>query len=428
MASRTLPAPRHLRVISEAEQSSAISRWTMSPRRTIAVLVGSTTILTIVGVVMVLSASYVFSYVEYGSSFLFFKRQAVYAVVGFGALLLTSRMRYTVWQRLAAPFLGITVLLLMLVLHPSAGTVAGGSARWIALGPVTIQPSEFAKLALIAFGATVLARRWRNLEDLRSLLLPLLPATLLVCGLVMLQPDLGTTVILAGSMFMLVFATGISIKRFVAGVATASALGTILILTETYRRERLLSFLHPWQDPANKGYQLIQSLIALGSGGWFGVGLGASRQKWLYVPNAHTDFIFAVLGEELGLIGELIVIALFCALLYSGIRIAAKAPDAFGRLLAGGIVSWLGLQVVVNLGAVTGLLPVTGVPLPLMSFGGSSLVVSLAAIGILVNIGRTQSATAAKEGATANGKRSQRGGSSTRAEATKRSGTRSRIR
>jgi cell division protein FtsW len=395
MASRTLPAPRHLRVVSEAERPSAISRWTMSPRRTIAVLVGSTTILTIVGVVMVLSASYVFSYVEYGSSFLFFKRQAMYAVVGFGALLLTSRMRYTVWQRLAGPFLGITVLLLVLVLYPSAGTVAGGSARWIGLGPVTIQPSEFAKLALIAFGATVLARRWKNLDDLRSLLLPLLPATLVVCGLVMLQPDLGTTVILAGSMFMLVFATGISIKRFVAGVATASALGTILILTETYRRERLLSFLHPWQDPANKGYQLIQSLIALGSGGWFGVGLGASRQKWLYVPNAHTDFIFAVLGEELGLIGELVVIALFCALLYSGIRIAAKAPDAFGRLLAGGIVSWLGLQVVVNLGAVTGLLPVTGVPLPLMSFGGSSLVVSLAAIGILVNIGRAESATAA---------------------------------
>ncbi|HEY2802381.1 MAG TPA: putative lipid II flippase FtsW [Actinomycetota bacterium] len=424
MASRTLPAPRHLRVVSEAERPSAISRWTMSPRRTIAVLVGSTTILTIVGVVMVLSASYVFSYVEYGSSFLFFKRQAVYAVVGFGALLLTSRMRYTVWQRLAAPFLGITILLLVLVLHPSAGTVAGGSARWIALGPVTIQPSEFAKLALIAFGATVLARRWKNLDDLRSLLLPLLPATLVVCGLVMLQPDLGTTVILAGSMFMLVFATGISIKRFVAGAAAGGALGTILILSETYRRERLLSFLHPWQDPANKGYQLIQSLIALGSGGWFGVGLGASRQKWLYVPNAHTDFIFAVLGEELGLIGELVVIALFCALLYSGIRIAVRAPDTFGRLLAGGIVSWLGLQVVVNLGAVTGLLPVTGVPLPLMSFGGSSLVVSLAAIGILVNIGRAESAAAAKESPTSNGKRSQGSAPSTRAAATTRSGSR----
>jgi cell division protein FtsW len=361
---------------------------------------------------MVLSASYVFSYVEYGSSFLFFKRQAAYAVVGFAALLLTSRMRYTVWQRLAAPFLGVTTLLLLLVLHPSAGTVAGGSARWIALGPVTIQPSEFAKLALIAFGATILARRWRNLDDLRALLLPLLPVSLIVCGLVMLQPDLGTTVILAGSMFMLVFATGISIKRFVAGAATAGALGTMLILTETYRRERLLSFLHPWQDPANKGYQLIQSLIALGSGGWFGVGLGASRQKWLYVPNAHTDFIFAVLGEELGLVGELVVIALFCALLYSGIRIAAKAPDAFGRLLAGGIVSWLGLQVVVNLGAVTGLLPVTGVPLPLMSFGGSSLVVSLAAIGILVNIGRAEAAAESK--GTSKRKPSDRSGSSSR--------------
>jgi cell division protein FtsW len=424
MASRTLPAPRHLRVVPERERSGALARWTMSPRRTIAILVGSTTVLTIIGVVMVLSASYVFSYVEFGSSFLFFKRQAVYAVVGFGALLLTSRMRYTVWQRLAGPFLGVTTLLLVLVLHPSAGTVAGGSARWIALGPVTIQPSEFAKLALIAFGATVLAQRWRNLDDLRGLLLPLLPATLVVCGLVMLQPDLGTTVILAGSMFMLVFATGISIKRLVAGAATAGALGTILILTETYRRERLLSFLHPWQDPANKGYQLIQSLIALGSGGWFGVGLGASRQKWLYVPNAHTDFIFAVLGEELGLIGELAVIALFCALLYSGIRIAARAPDAFGRLLAGGIVSWLGLQVVVNLGAVTGLLPVTGVPLPLMSFGGSSLVVSLAAIGILVNIGRADSATGTKRGAPSNARRSQGTGSAKHAAATTRSGAR----
>ena len=396
MASRTLPVPRHLRAVAETERAVAGPKGVTTSRRTIAILLGSTTVLTIVGVVMVLSASYVFSYLEYGSSFLFFKRQLAYAIVGFAALLVTSRMRYAVWQRLAGPFLGVTILLLLLVLHPSAGTVAGGSARWIAFGPVTIQPSEFAKLALIAFAATVLARRWKDLDDIRTLLLPLLPVTLLVCGLVMLQPDLGTTVILAGSMFMLLFAAGVSVKRLAVGVGAAGALGTVLILSETYRRERLLSFLHPWSDPANKGYQLIQSLIALGSGGWFGVGLGASRQKWLYVPNAHTDFIFAVLGEELGLIGELGVIALFCLLLWSGVRIAARAPDAFGRLLAGGIVSWLGLQVVVNLGAVTGLLPVTGVPLPFMSFGGSSLVVSLAAIGILVNIGRSsQRASAA---------------------------------
>jgi cell division protein FtsW len=410
MASRVLPRRRHLRVVPEAQRvapeskadaasnaaSNAASGAAAGSRRTIALLLGSTTALTIVGVVMVLSASYVFSYLEYGSSFLFFKRQAAYAVVGFAALVLTSRMRYTVWQRLALPLLGVTVLLLLLVLHPSAGTVAGGSARWISIGPVTIQPSELAKLALIAFAATILARKWRDLSDVRQLLLPLLPVTVIVCGLVMLQPDLGTTVILAGSMLMLLFASGVSIRHLLAGTAGVGLIGTVLIMTETYRRERLLSFLHPWQDPANKGYQLIQSLIALGSGGWFGVGLGASRQKWLYVPNAHTDFIFAVLGEELGLIGEIAVLALFCVLIYSGIRIAARAPDVFGRLLAGGIVSWIGLQTVVNLGAVTGLLPVTGVPLPLMSFGGSSLVVTLAAVGILVNIGRSANAEPAR--------------------------------
>jgi cell division protein FtsW len=394
MASRTLPLPRHLRVVPR-ERAASTPKPATSSRRTIGLLLGSTAALTIVGVVMVLSASYVFSYLEYGSSFLFFKRQAIYAVVGLGALVLTSRMRYTVWQRLAGPMLGVTIVLLVLVLHPAAGTVAGGSARWISLGPVTIQPSELAKLALTAFAATILARRWRDLGDLRRLLLPLLPVSLLICGLVMLQPDLGTTVILAGSLFMVLFAAGVSLRHLFTGLAAAGAMGTLLIFTEGYRRARLLSFLHPWQDPANKGYQLIQSLIALGSGGWFGVGLGASRQKWLYVPNAHTDFIFAVLGEELGLIGELAVLALFCCLLFAGIRIAARAPDVFGRLLAGGIVSWLGLQTVVNLGAVTGLLPVTGVPLPLMSFGGSSLVVSLAAIGILVNIGRSAPAAPA---------------------------------
>jgi cell division protein FtsW len=272
-------------------------------------------------------------------------------------------MRYTVWQRLAIPLLCGTVGLLLLVLHPGAGTVAGGSARWIALGPVTIQPSEIAKLAVVAFAATILTRKWRTIERPMHLLVPLVPVVGVVCVLVMMQPDMGTTLIIAG---------------------------LALIMTEGYRRARFLSFLHPQADPTNRGYQLLQSLIALGSGGWLGVGLGQSRQKWMYVPNAHTDFIFSILGEELGLIGELVVLALFGGLLYAGIRIALRAPDRFGRLLAAGIVGWLGLQTLVNLGAVTGLLPVTGVPLPLVSFGGSSLVVTLAALGILVNIGRTR--------------------------------------
>jgi cell division protein FtsW len=357
-------------------------------RRNLTMLIGATAFLTTGGLIMVLSASSVSAYAQYGSSFLFFQRQAAYAVVGAVALLVTSRMRYEAWQRLAVPFLGFTVVLLALVLHPTAGVEAYGSSRWIWLGPVTIQPSELAKLALVVFVATVLARKWSRMDEPTHFALPLLPVAVLVCGMVILQPDLGTAVILAGSVFLLVFAAGVRLRYLAAVGVLGGAIGFTLIMAEGYRRARFLSFLHPWADAKNTGYQLVQSLIALGSGGWLGVGLGTSRQKWMYVPNAHTDFIFAILGEELGLIGEIVVLVAFGVLIYAGIRIAARAPDVFGRLLASGIVSWFGLQIVVNLGAVTGLLPITGVPLPMLSYGGSSLVVSLAAVGILVNIGK----------------------------------------
>jgi cell division protein FtsW len=205
---------------------------------------------------------------------------------------------------------------------------------------------------------------------------------------VMLQPDLGTTVVISGSVFLVLFAAGVRVRYLTfAGIAGA-VIGAGLIMSADYRRVRFLSFLHPWEDEQSTGYQLIQSLIALGSGGFTGVGLGASRQKWEYVPNAHTDFIFSILGEELGLIGEVVVLLAFATLLYAGIVIATRTTDVFGRLLASGIVAWFGLQTLVNLGAVTGLLPVTGVPLPFLSYGGSSLVVSLAAVGVLVSIAR----------------------------------------
>lgn len=386
--------PRRLRLIRPEEGVRARQREDVGTRRTIVLLLGSSAFLVIGGLVMVLSASSVSAYARYGDSFLFFQRQAMYAVVGVLALLLTSRMRYRAWQRLAAPFLGLTIVLLAFVLHPTSGVAAYGSSRWIALGPVTIQPSEIAKLALIVFAAAVLARKWDRLGDLGHLALPLLPVTILVCGMVMLQPDLGTTLILAGTVFLLLFAAGVRLRYLLATGILGSALGMALIFSADYRRDRFLSFLDPWADATNKGYQLVQSLIALGSGGWLGVGLGASRQKWMYVPNAHTDFIFAILGEELGLIGEIAVLAAFGALIFAGIRIATRTTDVFGRLLAAGIVSWFGLQALVNLGAVTGLLPITGVPLPFVSYGGSSLVVSLAAVGILWNIARTPAAAA----------------------------------
>jgi cell division protein FtsW len=357
--------------------------------RVVLLLIGATAALTAIGLIMVLSASSVSSYAQYGSSFLFFKRQAIYALVGTIFLLLTSRMRYAVWQRLSVPLLGVSVVLLTLVLHPGAGTVAGGSARWIAVGPVTVQPSELAKLAVIAFAATILARKADVLHRPLHLIVPILPVVGLVCGLIMLQPDMGTTLIVSASVALLVFAAGARMRHLLLALVGGSGLGLMLIMSAGYRKERLMSFLHPCADRINAGWQLCQSLIGLGSGGWLGVGLGQSRQKWMYVPNAHTDFIFSILGEELGLIGELVVLTLFGVLLYAGIRVALRAPDRFGRLLAAGIVGWIGLQTLVNLGAVTGLLPVTGVPLPFVSFGGSSLVVTLAAVGILLNIARS---------------------------------------
>ncbi len=390
-----LAPERHLRLVRpevargrRRRRAAAAPSSAAAARRSVAILIGSTAFLTAGGLIMVLSASSVSAYAQYGSSFVFFQRQAAYAAVGTVALLVTSRMRYDAWQRLAVPLLAVTMVLLALVLHPAAGIEAYGAARWISMGPVTVQPSEVAKLALVVFGASVLARRWNRLDEPAKLALPLLPVTVVVCGMVMLQPDLGTTVILAGSIFLVAFAAGARLRYLALAGAAGVAVGAGLIMSETYRRVRFLSFLHPWADAKGAGYQLVQSLIALGSGGWLGVGLGNSRQKWMYVPNAHTDFIFAILGEELGLMGEIVVLVAFGLLIYSGIRIAARAPDAFGRLLASGIVAWFGLQIVVNLGAVTGLLPITGVPLPFLSYGGSSLVVSLAAVGILVNIAR----------------------------------------
>jgi cell division protein FtsW len=392
-----LASRRHLHLVRPTVTARRVSA-DMHARRTVAMLLGSTAFLTAGGLIMVLSASSVSAYAQYGSSFLFFQRQAAYAVVGTIALLVTSRMRYLAWRRLAVPLLSVTFALLLLVLHPGTGIQAYGAARWISVGPVTVQPSELAKLAIVVFGASVLARRWDRLDDPAQLAWPLLPLTVLGCGMVMLQPDLGTTVILAGSVFLLAFAAGARLRYLILAGAVGLAAGTGLIMSETYRRVRFLSFLHPWADAKGAGYQLVQSLIALGSGGWLGVGLGNSRQKWMYVPNAHTDFIFSILGEELGLVGEIVVLLAFGLLIYSGIRIAARAPEVFGRLLASGIVAWFGLQIVVNLGAVTGLLPITGVPLPFLSYGGSSLVVSLAAVGILVNIARAPTSGRAASG------------------------------
>ncbi|MFN2389231.1 MAG: putative lipid II flippase FtsW [Actinomycetota bacterium] len=349
----------------------------------------ATLTLVVLGLVMILSASSVSAFAEYGSSFVFFKKQVVWAVVGLGCLLFFANLDYQKLRGVGYLALAGTLLMLVAVLVPAVGVTVGGSSRWLALGPLSFQPSELAKLALVLFGAEVFSRKdERTLEDLAHTALPMVPVLGLVAALVIAQPDLGTTLLLSTIGFGLMAVAGAPGRYLVPLGLAAATLASIAAFGEQYRRARLLAFLDPWADPLRTGYHTIQSLIALGSGGWFGVGLGASRQKWMYVPNAHTDFIFAILGEETGLLGTLVVLGLFGFIAYLGIRIARHAPDRFGMLVASGITVWIAVQALVNMGAATASLPITGVPLPFVSFGGSSLVISLAAAGILINIGR----------------------------------------
>jgi cell division protein FtsW len=360
-----------------------------SARHSLALLLGSTMFLTIGGLIMVLSAGSISAAQGYGSSFWYFNRQVLFAIVGLGVMVLMLRLPYRAWRRLSLPLLVVVLPLMVIALHPASGTALYGASRWIDLGFTTLQPSELMKPALVAFTATVLASKWNKLDDPVHLLIPLAPIVLLVAVLVLLQKDLGTTAILCGSVFVLLFVAGVRFRYLFWTAAAGLGASAYLIFGVDYRRTRLIdSWLNSRADPRGAGFQLIQGLIALASGGWFGVGLGNSRQKWDYLPNAHSDFIFAVIGEELGLIGALVVLVAFGVLLCAGIRIAVQAPDAFGRLLATGITTWIGLQTIVNLGAVTGLLPITGVPLPLVSFGGSALVVTLAGIGVLGSVAR----------------------------------------
>jgi cell division protein FtsW len=352
-------------------------------------LIASTSALLLLGLIMILSASSVSSFATYGSSFLFFKKQLVWAAVGLAAFFACAHLDYRKLRGLSYLLLVAAVGTLVAVLVPGVGVSSGGSARWLALGPVSFQPSEFTKLALVLFAADVFARkRERSFRDLAHTLLPMIPVMGVLAVLVLMQPDLGTTLVLGAIGIGMLFVAGAPV-RYVAPIAgVGTTLAILAAMVEPYRRARIFAFLNPWADPLNTGYQTIQSLIALGSGGWFGVGLGASRQKWSYIPNAHTDFIFAILGEEMGLFGTLIVVGMFVFIAYLGIRTARRAPDRFGALVAAGITIWISIQALVNIGAVTSSLPITGIPLPFVSFGGSSLVVSLMAMGILVSIAR----------------------------------------
>jgi cell division protein FtsW len=411
-------ARRHLRVVREpARRADAMHL----ARVNVLLLLVPTAVLTVLGLAMILSAGSISAVEGYGTSFWYFNRQLVYAVGGVAAMLVAIRLPHTVWRKLAAPMLLVLLPLMLIALHPSAGSSLYGASRWIDLGPVTLQPSEFLKLAMVAFAAAVLTAKWGKLDDPAHLLIPLAPVVLVVAVLVILQRDLGSTVIICGSVFLVLFAAGVRLRYLVITGAVSLAGAAFLIFGEAYRRTRFVdAFLNPWNDPEGAGFQLIQGMIAFGSGGWTGLGLGASRQKWDYLPNAHSDFIFAIVGEELGLLGALFVLAMFGLLLFAGIRIAIAAPDTFGRLLAAGITGWIGLQTIVNLGAVTGLMPITGVPLPLLSFGGTALVVTLASIGTLASIARASAQASTRAGRTSSPGARRSARASARAGATRR--------
>ena len=349
-------------------------------------------VLNLIGLVMVLSASSVTALHQQGTSYYYFERQLMWLGLGSVAFVFALRTDYHRLRLLAWPLLLGTIGLLVVVLLPGIGSNVNGSSRWIGVGTFGIQPSEFGKLAILIFAADLLARRSAWMGDTRVTLRPVMVAFCTLALLIMLQPNLGTTIVIAAITFSILFVAGVPMRPLLGWGAAGTAAACVAAMGQSYRRARVLAFLHPWNDPLNTGYQTIQSQVSLASGGWFGVGLGASRAKWGFLPYAHTDFIFAIIGEELGLVGALLVVSLFVALGFLGVRAGLQAPDPFGRLLAIGITTWLCVQAFVNIGAVIGVLPITGVPLPFISYGGSTLLATMAASGILLNVARSSGA------------------------------------
>jgi cell division protein FtsW len=349
------------------------------------VIIFATLFLLGIGIVMVYSASAIVAQ-KFNDPFFFAKRQLIFALLGITSMYLTMNIDYWIWKRWAKIgfYTSIGLLILVLVI----GIEVNGSKSWLGIGAFGIQPGEFAKLGVVAFLARWLSDNQKQIVLFRKGLVPALAIPVVCFGLIMLQPDLGTGTVLMGTALVMIFAAGAKISHF-AGLGVLGLAGFVgLVLSEPYRIKRIISFLDPWQDPLNTGYQIIQSLYAIGPGGLFGLGLGQSRQKHFYLPEPYNDFIFSVIAEELGFVGGTLVLLLFLLLLWRGMRTAITAPDLFGSLLALGIIGMIAIQVVINVGVVTGMFPVTGITLPFLSYGGSSLTLMLTGVGVLLNISR----------------------------------------
>lgn len=344
------------------------------------------------GLVMVYSSSFIFAQEKTGDGFSFIRKQLVYSLLGFGILFGVARMDYRKWSGWAYPVLGIAVFFLGLILVPGIGVRAGGARRWIQLGGLSFQPGEFAKFAVIFFVASQLDRKYDRIKTVTAGVLSHFIVPLPVLFLLLLQPDFGTTVMITIVIFTLLFVVGVPLRYLLTALISAGAVGTWLAVGTAYRRTRVMTFLDPWLDPGGKGFQILQSFVGIHNGGIWGVGLGNGKEKLFYLPEAHNDFIFSVMGEELGFVGITAVVLTYLYLMYRGFRIAwncyNRSQDRFGMLLATGITAALGLQGFVNIAVVLGVVPTKGLTLPFMSYGGSALLVDLFAVGVLLSISR----------------------------------------
>jgi cell division protein FtsW len=353
-------------------------------------IVAAVGVLVLMGVLAVYSSSFALGLLEFGDANYFVVRQVMFAVLGATAMYLLMKSDYRRLRWLSPLLMLAAIVGLFAVLMPGIGVERNGATRWITIGgPIPpLQPSEFAKLAIIIYIAAWLAGRGDNVKTFWLGFFPCVLLVGFVAGLIMLQPDFGTTVVIVLTAMTMVFVAGASLRHLFAFGAIAGVVAAMLVFSGDYRADRVFAFTSAEDDPSGRGFHTLQLLIALGSGGIDGIGLGASRQKFFYVPGAHTDGIFAIIGEELGFIGCALVIALFALLLARGFRVVFRARDDFGSLLAVGIVSWIGYQALINVGGITRTLPLTGIPLPFVSYGGSALLAMMAGIGILLSVSR----------------------------------------
>ncbi len=345
-------------------------------------------ILVIFGLVMISSASVVNSYELFGHNNHYLKHQALSVVIGLFVWIVAFSIPFTVWRRLAYPLLFLTILLLAAVFIPGIGYGYGGAKRWITLGPLFLQPAEVVKLTVILYLSFWLAKKGTGVKNFVYGFVPFMITIGGIAFLIMKQPDMGTMSIIAAAAISIFFVAGASIPQMILGLGFGSMVIWFLIKSAPYRMSRLMIFLNPGSQSEGAGYHINQALLAIGSGGLLGLGFGHSRQKYNYLPEVSGDSIFAIVGEELGFIRSLLIILLFVFVIYRGFKIAYNAPDTFSRLVATGITTWISVQALVNIGAMVGLLPLTGIPLPFISYGGSSLIVTLAGVGILLGISR----------------------------------------